>query len=106
MNQLNYSFPKANEADLEDEWVRPWVKKYHRQFFTHPNEYAMCSFDLIQALADLHQKHQGDLATQGINYQGLSSNIQLIQVGRGNGYENIGVLMLHAEKGVISRTKP
>ncbi|MEY3598672.1 MAG: D-gamma-glutamyl-meso-diaminopimelic acid endopeptidase CwlS precursor [Bacteroidota bacterium] len=106
LNQLSYSFPKANEADLEDEWVRPWVKKYHRQFFTHPNEYAMCSFDLIQAIADLHKNYQGDLATHGINYQGLSSNIQLIQVGRGNGYENIGVLMLHAEKGVISRTKP
>lgn len=106
LNQLSYSFPKANEADLEDEWVRPWVKKYHRQFFTHPNEYAMCSFDLIQSLADLHKNYQGDLATHGINYQGLSSNIQLIQVGRGNGYENIGVLMLHAEKGVISRTRP
>ncbi len=105
-NQLRYSFPKANEADLEDEWLQPWVKKYHRKFFTHPNEYAMCSFDLIQSIADLYKNHQGDLATYGINYQGLSSNIQLIQVGRGNGYENIGVLMLHAKRGVISRKRP
>ena len=103
LNQLNYTFPKSNDADLEDIWMSAWVKKYHRQFFTHPNEYAMCGYDLIQSLAYAHKSGKTDISKFGLEYNGLSCNIQLLQVGRGNGYENIGVLMLRSEKGVISR---
>ena len=46
-----------------------------------------------------------DLLSNEMVINGLFCNIDLVQVGRGNGFENVGVVIMESRQGAVIRVK-
>lgn len=104
-NNLNYSFTMASEKKSEKSKVSSWVKKYQKSYLTHPTEYSFCGYDILLAFTQQYVSGKMDLLRYEMNINGLFCNIDLIQVGRGGGFENAGVVVMESNQGEVNRVK-
>jgi LysM repeat protein len=102
---LVFLYPRPYEQLDEDPDTERWMDAFHRAYLTDPNEYAMCGYDIMMAWGQRHIKGKDDLGAFPMDYGGLNCNIELMQIGAGNGYENIGLMMIQSEHGTLRRIK-
>ena len=104
-NNLNFSFTMASEKKSEKSKVSSWVGKYRKSYMTHPTEYSFCGYDILLAFTQQYANGKMDLLRHEMNINGLFCNIDLIQVGRGGGFENAGVVVMESNHGEVNRVK-
>ncbi len=104
-NKLNFTYTMASEKKSEKSKVSSWVKKYQKSYLTHPTEYSFCGYDILLAFAKQYANGKMDLLQNDMSINGLFCNIDLIQVGRGGGFENAGVVVMESNHGEVIRVR-
>lgn len=104
-NKLKFTFTKSAQSESDDPEVNDWIKKYHRSYFTHPTDYSFCGHDILKSFVQQQSLGMMDLLSHEMLMNGLFCNIDLVQVGRGNGFENVGVVIMESHQGVVIRVK-
>ncbi|MEN9334926.1 MAG: hypothetical protein RLY35_2106 [Bacteroidota bacterium] len=104
-NKLKFTFTKSAQTESEDPDVAQWIKQYHKAYFTHPTEYSFCGHDILKSFVQQQAMGKMDLLSNDMLSNGLFCNIDLVQVGRGNGFENVGVVIMESHQGVVIRVK-
>lgn len=106
-NKLKFTFTRSAQthSESEDPDVAAWIKRYHKSYFTHPTEYSFCGHDILKSFVEQNAKGQINLLENEMQINGLFCNIDLMQVGRGNGFENIGVVIMESRQGVVITVK-
>ncbi len=104
-NKLKFTFTKSAQTESEDPDAAQWIKQYHKAYFTHPTEYSFCGHDILKSFVQQQAMGKLDLLSNDMLINGLFCNIDLVQVGRGNGFENVGVVIMESHQGVVIRVK-
>ncbi len=104
-NKLKFTFTKSAQSESDDADVNDWIKQYHKAYFTHPTEYSFCGHDILKSFVQQQALGKMDLLSNEMLSNGLFCNIELVQVGRGNGFENVGVVIMESHQGTVIRIK-
>jgi len=104
-NKLKFSFTRSSQSESDDRDVNAWIKQYHKAYFTHPTEYSYCGHDILKSFVQQQSNGQLDLLSNEMVINGIFCNIDLVQVGRGNGFENVGVVIMECNQGVVTRVE-
>jgi LysM repeat protein len=105
-SQLSFYYPRAFDYErMGDPLLDQWIARYHREYFSQPNEYSACGFDILMALATYAKQRSLSFTQYPLYFKGISSNSDWLQVGKENGFENVGLVILESDAGIVKRIK-
>jgi len=105
-SQLAFFYPRAFDYErMDDSSLDKWIRRYHLEYFSQPNEYSTCGYDILLALSTYAQQRELNFAQYPLYYKGISSNADWLQVGKENGFENVGLVILKSDAGIVKRIK-
>lgn len=105
-SQLEFYYPRAFDYErMDDPLLDEWIKQYHREYFSQPNEYSTCGYDILLALCTYAEQRALNFSQYPLYFKGISSNADWLQVGKENGFENVGLVILKSDAGVVERVK-
>ena len=106
ISKISFIYPKSIDVDRpNDPILNRWTKSFQRRYYLQPAEYAFCGYDILVGLSNYYARGNSDFSAIPMNYRGISTNSDWLQVGSSNGYENIGLIILESNSGKVKRVE-